>query len=106
MSFSIRCTTNSDNLTNSVEKKTDINLAPAKILNKNERFIYHPLQTMKVKSADEYFTDVYPNLKIDKHPSTTSQFEFKPAQDKEEIVFDKITNKWILVKDSEIYKYS
>lgn len=79
-----------------------IDLEPAKLKNHGGRFLYHPSQTptipvqaMQPKSADDYLRDFHPNLMLD-----------KPHYEKEELVLNKATGKWIIVKESEMYKYS
>lgn len=96
----MRCTTSSlprEPVQTPAQKVANkIDLEPAKLKNHGGRFLYYPSQTpmqnIQSKSADDYLkTDI---------------MMVKPQYEKEELVLNKTTGKWILVKESEMYKYS
>jgi hypothetical protein len=78
-----------------------IDLEPAQMKNHGGRFFYHPseispdvAQNIKPKNTDEYL-----------HGGNTLLTMQQPQYEKEELVFDKESNTWKLVKESEMYKY-
>lgn len=69
------------------EPVPETKLPPTKLLKHGDKFFYHPLSS---------------DLPPKQAPCTGLT---SPVYEKEDIVYDKKANKWIMVKDSERYKY-
>ena len=81
---------------------SQIDLEPTKLKTMGGRFLYYPsqilpdiTQVVTPKSTDEYIQSNHTGLLMN-----------KPEYQKEEIILDKTTNTWKIVKEQELYKFS
>ena len=76
-----------------------LDLEPVKLQDHGERFLYHPSHPVSlfVQSAQPRNTEDY----LQEHK--TRSLLPKPLYESEELVFNQDTNKWELVKESQIY---
>ena len=76
-----------------------IDMEPVKMKNYGDKFFYHPVKVqipelVQTKSTEEYLQTHHPGMMFQ-----------KPEYEKEELVKDHHTGRWILVKESDMYKY-
>lgn len=84
-------------LTEGHKAASKIDLENVKMKNYRGHFVYQPsrlLSDLQSKNTDEYLKGYYPGLMLQ-----------RPEYEKEVLVFDKVTNKWKLVKEEDMYKY-
>ena len=102
MAFSIKRSTKNSwrepPLTAGHKELEKIELEHAKLHDYKGRFLYYPSSNVNIvvqpKSTEEYLQSY--------HPGPMMQ---KPFYEKEDLVFDDVTQKWKLIKEEELYKY-
>lgn len=104
MSFSVKQSTKNIAIRevklNSAEKTAEtIDSDSIRLKEHKGRFIYYPAQTSIecndiIKSADNYLQDLSLDVLLD-----------RPKYEREEMVYDNRLKKWLMVPESELYKY-
>ena len=105
MAFRLRNSTNtpstSQNYTSEQKTANKIHLEAPKLKKYGEKFLYEPaqinieeLETVASKTTSNYLYN----------SDTTISFN-NPTYEKEELLYDKRTNRWVLVPLKDMYKY-
>jgi predicted transcriptional regulator len=88
---SIKTLTNDEKMANEIQNET------ITLKNNGDRYIYYPTKLPEMNYKIEKAEDYCQNFK--------DKLIKKPEFIKEEIIYDKNTNKWVLVKNTDIDKY-
>lgn len=102
MSFCISANISNPARINTQKKRKDtLSLEPIKLQDKCKRFLYAPsilthqtIESIQPKTPAEYLKE-----------NSASVMLPIPRYEQEEVVFDSVKNKWVIVKQSEVYKY-